>query len=226
MSEVTIISQPEGKAKRKPAQRIERASIVTSRLVSIVFTPFYLPLVSTVLLFMFSYLSILPWQYKTFIFVMVYLFTIFIPTMLIHLYRRYQGWSMLRLISREGRMVPYIISITSYFMCLYQMRIFHFPHFLCIIILAALFMQIICAFTNIWFMVSTHTAAIGGITGGILAYAEIFGFNPLKWLCLCLIVGGLVGTGRMILRQHSLHQVVYGFLIGAFISFAVIYMVK
>lgn len=207
---------------KKRMHRLTRLSIVTSRVLSVIFTPFYLPLVSTTLLFFFSYLTLLHWQYKVFIFGMVYLFTIFLPTMLIHLYMRYQGWSILKLISREGRMVPYVISISSYFFCFYLMKLFHFPHFLSIIILAALFIQIVCAITNIWFKISTHTAAIGGITGGLLAYAEIFAFNPLWWLCLCLLVGGLVGTGRMMLRQHSLHQVVYGFLVGAIVSFFVI----
>ena len=209
---------------RNRRHRLTRFSIVTSRVLSVIFTPFYLPLVSTTLLFFFSYLALLHWQYKVFIFGMVYLFTIFLPTMLIHLYMRYQGWSVLKLISREGRMVPYVISISSYFFCFYLMKSFHFPHFLSIIILAALFIQIVCAITNIWFKISTHTAAMGGITGGLLAYAEIFAFNPLWWLCLCLIVGGLVGTGRMMLRQHSLHQVVYGFLVGVVVSFFVIIM--
>lgn len=209
-------------AQSRSTNKMERATIVASRILSIIFTPFYLPLVGTTLLFVFSYLKLLPWQYKGYIFVMVYLFTILIPTVLIHLYRRYQGWSMLRLITREGRMVPYVISISSYFFCFYVMKLLHYPHFLSIIILAALFIQIICAISNIWFKISTHTAAIGGVTGGLLAYAEIFAFNPLWWLCLCLIVGGLVGTGRMILRQHSLHQVVYGFLVGAVVAFFVI----
>lgn len=41
-----------------------------------------------------------------------------------------------------------------------------------------------------------------------------FSFNPLWWLCLVLVLAGAVGTARMILRQHTLSQVVMGFLIG------------
>jgi len=34
------------------------------------------------------------------------------------------------------------------------------------------------------------------------------------WLCLVFLAAGVVGTSRMILRQHSLGQVVGGFWIG------------
>lgn len=199
--------------------------LIAARATSIVFTPFYLPLVGMIALFFFSYLNLLPWGYKLSVLFMVYVFTIFLPTILIHLYRKYQGWSMLKLITREGRMVPYIISIMSYFTCFYIMNRLHFPHFMSSIVVAALFIQIICAILNIWFKISTHTAAIGGITGGLLAFAEIFVFNPLWWLCVLLFLAGVVGTGRMLLRQHSLHQVVYGYLVGVFTSFMVVIMV-
>jgi membrane-associated phospholipid phosphatase len=93
------------------------------------------------------------------------------------------------------------------------------------IVVAALFIQILCATINVWFKISTHTTAIGGITGSLLAFAELFVFNPLWWLCVVLILAGLVGTGRMILRQHSLHEVVYGYLIGTIISFITILVI-
>lgn len=206
-------------------QTFKSMSLLASRALSVVFTPFYLPLVGMMALFIFSYLSLLSWSYKFSVLFMVYIFTILVPTMLIHLYRKYQGWSVLRLLSREGRMVPYIISIMSYFTCFYLMKRLHFPHFMSSIVVSALFIQIICAIVNVWFKVSTHTAAIGGITGGLLAFAEIFVFNPLWWLCILLLLAGLVGTGRMILRQHSLHQVVYGYLIGTIVSFLVVIMI-
>lgn len=80
----------------------------------------------------------------------------------------------------------------------------------------------VCAFINIWWKISTHTAAIGGVAGALLAYSISFSFNPIWWLCLVLILAGMVGTARMILRQHSLSQVVTGFFIGLVCAFLVI----
>ena len=82
------------------------------------------------------------------------------------------------------------------------------------VLIAALVVQVACAIVNVWVKVSTHTAAIGGMAGALVAFSLIFSFNPVWWLCLIILVSGLVGTSRMILRQHSLGEVVGGFLLG------------
>ena len=227
MEETQVLTQrrPARSRSHRNVNRMMRASVNASRVMSIIFTPFYLPLVGMIALFSFSYLSLLPISYKLFVLLIVYLCTILIPTMLIHFYRKYQGWSMLKLITREGRMVPYVISIMCYFLCFYILNYFHCPHFMSSIVIAALIIQILCATINVWFKISTHTTAIGGFTGSLLAFAELFVFNPLWWLCVLLILAGLVGTGRMILRQHSLHEVVYGYLMGTIVSFITILIV-
>jgi membrane-associated phospholipid phosphatase len=188
--------------------------ILAARIVSMLFTPFYLPIIGLIALFFFSYLSIFPLFYKLQVLIMTYLFTILLPTVMIHLYRRYQGWNLIELGQRERRMVPYIISIVCYFTCIYLMERLHMPHFIGSIIIAALLLQIVCAIINVWWKISTHTAAIGGVGGALFAFAEYLGFNPVWWLCLVFFVAGLLGTSRMILRQHNLSQVVAGFWVG------------
>ena len=194
--------------------RREKQMILAARIVSMLFTPFYLPIVGLIALFLFSYLSIFPMAYKLQVLIMTYLFTILLPTVMIHLYRRYQGWNLIELGQRERRMVPYIISIVCYFSCIYLMERLHMPHFIGSIIIAALLVQIVCAIINVWWKISTHTAAIGGVGGALFAFAEYLGFNPVWWLCLVFFVAGLLGTSRMILRQHNLSQVVTGFWVG------------
>ncbi len=194
--------------------RKEKQMILAARIVSMLFTPFYLPIVGLIALFLFSYLSIFPIAYKLQVLIMTYLFTILLPTVMIHLYRRYQGWNLIELGQRERRMVPYIISIVCYFSCIYLMERLHMPHFIGSIIIAALLVQIVCAIINVWWKISTHTAAIGGVGGALFAFAEYLGFNPVWWLCLVFFVAGLLGTSRMILRQHNLSQVVTGFWVG------------
>lgn len=194
--------------------RRQKQLILAARIMSMVFTPFYLPFVGMIVLFVFSYLSMFPWPYKLQVLVMVYLFTILLPTLMIHLYRRYQGWNLIELGHRERRMVPYVISIVSYFTCVYVMEQQHMPHFMASIVIGALLVQIVCALINVWWKVSTHTAAIGGVGGALFAFAYYLGFNPVWWLCWVFLVGGVVGTSRMILRQHSLSQVVGGFWVG------------
>ena len=200
----------------------EKEIILTARVMSIVFTPFYLPLVGLIALFTFSYMAMMPWRYKLLVLALVYVFTILLPTVLIHVYRRYQGWTLIELGAKERRMVPYILSILCYFSCYYLMNVLHFPHFMSRILMAALLIQVICALINVWWKISTHTAAIGGVAGALMAFAIIFDFNPVWWLCVVFLIAGLLGTSRIILRQHSLLQVCAGFVVGAVSGFWII----
>jgi membrane-associated phospholipid phosphatase len=86
------------------------------------------------------------------------------------------------------------------------------------ILSAALFIQVVCALINVWWKISTHTAAVGGVAGALFVFGEFFGFNPVWWLCLVFILAGVLGTSRMILRQHTLSQVVSGFFVGVICS--------
>ena len=196
----------------------EKNIILTARVVSMVFTPFYLPIVGLMALFFLSYLSLMPTAYKLQVLTLVYFFTILLPTVLIHLYRKYNGWNLIELGHREKRMVPYVISILCYFFCVYIMDLLHIPHFMGTIVSAALAIQIVCALINVWWKISTHTSAIGGVAGALFVFGELFGFNPTWWLCWVMILAGVLGTSRMILRQHSLAQVVAGFLVGVICS--------
>lgn len=188
-------------------------------------TPFYLPVMGILAIFFFSYLSMFPWQFKVSLVVMVYLFTVFIPTVLIHLYRQYQGWTLLQLGQKERRMVPYAISILCYFSCFYLMNLLHLPHLMTSILIVALVIQMLCAVINVWWKISTHTAAIGGVLGALLAFSFMLNFNSVWWLCLVVIASGIVGSSRIILRQHTLTQVTAGFFLGIISAFFTIILI-
>lgn len=197
----------------------EKNIIIAARVISMVFTPFYLPIAGLLALFLFSYMSLMPWIYKGSVLLMVYMFTILLPTLLIHVYRKYQGWTKWQLGVKERRLVPYIIAILCYFGCYYVMSYLRIPQFMANILVAALVIQVVCAIINVWWKISTHTAAIGGFEGALVAFSFLFAFNPLYWFCIILVIAGMVGTSRMILRMHTLSQVITGFLVGSVIGF-------
>ena len=182
----------------------EKDIILAARIFSMVFTPFYLPIVGLAALFLFSYLGLMPLGYKLTVLGLVYLFTILLPTYIIRLYRHYQGWKPFDFIVRERRMVPYVISIVCYSVCYYLMSIAHIPHFMGSILVAAVLIQVVCALINVWWKVSMHEAAIGGVAGALLAFAFLFTFNPIWWFSLVVFISRIVGTSRRMLRQHTL----------------------
>lgn len=151
----------------------EKNIILTARIMSMIFTPFYLPMVGLIALFIFSYMSLLPIGYKLVMLGMVYLLTVVAPSLLIHLYRMVQGWTSRELGKKERRIVPYILSIVCYFGCFFWMEYRNTPRVISIIVVVALAIQMICAFINVWWKISTHTAAIGGVAGARVLFCSL-----------------------------------------------------
>lgn len=181
---------------------------------SAVFRPSFYPTVGTFILLNFTYLSLFPLSFKLLLFALVFLFTFCFPALGIFIYRRLNGWSRFELRKRHKRAIPYIINICFYLCLMHLLAVTHMPHFLMAIVGISLLIQCACVVVNLWWKVSMHSAGAGGVIGAIIAYAAIFGFNPIWWLCLAIFVSGCVMTSRMILRQHTLGQVLGGTLIG------------
>lgn len=196
--------------------------MIAAKTLSTIFNPFYLPLLGIVALFLFSYLNMLPWAYKFIVIVLVGCFTILLPTVLINFYRKYNGWTLFQLGAKERRVVPYVISSLCYLGCIYIMHTIHIPHFMASVLLSALIIQLICAAINLWWKISTHSAAAGAAVGALMAFAIIFDFNPIWWLCLFLIISGAVGSSRIILHQHTVAQVFTGSIVGGVFTFLTI----
>lgn len=188
-------------------------------------TPFYLPVLGLIFLFTFSYLSIFPTMYKLLMVLLFYLFSVLLPTYLIHVYIKYEGWTTKQLINRERRMVPYVISILCYFLGFYLLTLMNTPDFISVIFVVAIIIQVLCAAVNRWWKISIHSAGIGGVTGMVVAFSVILSFDPTWWLCMLLLIAGLVGTARMVLRQHSLAQIVCGYLIGLASGFIIVMVI-
>ena len=190
-----------------------------AKAVSLLSSPFYLPVIGLLALFTFSYLNRMPLAYKVFVLLVAYIFTAMMPTSLIRLYHRYHGWTLFELGARERRMIPYIVSILCYFLCYYVMAVYHVPHLMGSIVVATLVVQIVCAVVNMWWKISVHMAAIGAMAGALAAFGFKFMFNPVWWLCAIFLLSGFVGSARMILRQHSLRQLNIGFIVGVLSGF-------
>ena len=183
-------------------------------MLSSLFSPLYAPVWVFFGLFMFSYLKMLPWMYKLLILFIVYFFTVFIPTVGITLFRVFKKWSHLELSHREHRHLPYVVTLLSYGACLVLMTEMNVAMFFRGVVMAALISQIICIIVNIWWKVSTHMVGMGGLVGALNAFSILFFYNPIWPFCGLLLLSGALGTSRIILRQHSLAQVLVGFAIG------------
>lgn len=163
---------------------------------------------------MFTYLSLLPWAFKLSILLLIVLGTILLPRWTIRFWRRSRGWERHLLRLRENRFFPYLIYFLYYAFTLHMLNRFHLPHYMSGILIGAMIIQGTCALINTKWKISMHSAGVGGAIGALIAYSLLFYFNPIWWLCLLIFISGLVGSSRMLLRQHDLWQVLAGTMLG------------
>ena len=193
------------------AEKVLRRS---ARVISALFTPFTIPFVAFLLLFFVSYLRIMPLGYKLIVLGVIYLCTIMMPTLGIYLFQRINKLSPQEMAQRKRRFVPFLLTIFSYLLCFFVMERLHFLWYMRGIIVAALLMMIICVVANLRWKLSEHMAGAGAVLGGLVAFSALFGYNPVWWLCLVILVAGVVGTARIILGHHTVGEVLGGFAVG------------
>lgn len=196
-----------------------RYLLLFARALSSIFRPQYFPLVGFVALFLFTYLSLLPLTFKLLILISVFLGTVLLPQLTIRFWRQMNGLKLHHLRLRKHRFLPYLVYLFFYAFTLHFIARFHLPFYMAGILVSSLLIQGSCLLINIWWKISTHSAGAGGIIGALVAYSFLFNFNPVWWLSLCIVIAGLVGSSRMLLRQHTLWQVLAGTLLGILLAF-------
>ena len=201
----------------------DKTMLRVARVTSIVFTPFSIPFLAFLVLFLFSYLRIMPILYKGIVLGIVYCFTILTPTITIFLFRKINGFARQELSERKKRYVPILLTIISYVFCLLMMRKLNIPWYMTGIIFVSLVISIICILVNLKWKLSEHMAGMGGIIGGLVSFSALFSYNPVVWLCLFILIAGILGSARIVLGHHTLGEVLSGFVVGLVCSFLIIH---
>ena len=201
----------------------DKTMLRVARVTSIVFTPFSIPFLAFLVLFLFSYLRIMPILYKGIVLGILYCFTILTPTITIFLFRKINGFARQELSERKKRYVPILLTIISYVFCLLMMRKLNIPWYMTGIIFVSLVISIICILVNLKWKLSEHMAGMGGIIGGLVSFSALFSYNPVVWLCLFILIAGILGSARIVLGHHTLGEVLSGFVVGLVCSFLILH---
>lgn len=197
--------------------------VKVSRIISGVFTPIIVPFGAFLILFLFSYLRIMPTQYKLVVLGIVCSFTILIPILIIYLYGRMNGISLKEIGEQKRRLMPYLFTLISYFFCILMMCRLNIPYYMTGILLSIFIVMLLFTFINLRWKISVHAAGTGIATGIIVALSAMFDSNPIWWLCLAILIAGAVGTSRIILHKHTLSQILAGFTVGLVCSILVLH---
>ncbi len=196
-----------------------------AKIVSSIFHPFFVPTLGyLVLLYSNFYLSLISWEAKRFILLVVFFTTAILPMLAVAIMALRPKFDI-AMENKRDRIIPLLLTAIFYyigFLLLSRVRIFSvFKLFL----IASVLVLVILLLISFKWKISTHMAAIGGITATLFALSFRSGTNPITVIVLAVIVSGLVGTSRLILQKHNLWQLAAGYFLGFSVLYSVAYFI-
>jgi len=185
-----------------------------ARFTSAIFHPLLIPTLGFLLLFNSDfYFSILPWNVKKYMILVVFLSTCVLPAMSVLILSLNPKFN-LNMEKNTDRVLSLIITSVSYYLgYLLLKRLPVFPVYN-VLLIGAVLVQIALIPISMRWKISAHAAAIGGLFGSIFGLAFRLQENPVLLLSLLILVAGLVASSRLILEKHTQSQVYAGFFTG------------
>jgi len=192
-----------------------------ARTISLVFHPLLIPTIGFLLLFNTEfYFALIPWTIKRMILLIVLLSTCLLPALAIG-FLSYAQKIDLSMDKNTDRILPLILSSIFYYsgyMILNRLPIFPVYKFF---LIASILVQVALMFVTMVWKISAHSAASGGLLGGVMAISYLMQENPVQLIIGLILISGMVGSSRVILQRHSSLQVYSGFLLGFLIMISV-----
>jgi len=125
--------------------------------------------------------------------------------------------------TQQERTIPYSTTIIFYIFTLYMLKQAPIPPIVFNFLIGATLSIIIAFVINLKWKVSAHMIGIGGIVGALLCVSIMLEIYITPFFIFFLLVAGLVGSARLVLKAHTPSQVYAGFLIGATCQIVVLY---
>ncbi len=196
-----------------------------SKFISIIFHPVLIPTLGFLLLFNSGfYFSMLTWEAKRFVLLVVFFSTGILPILSVAILALNSKFDISMENSRD-RIIPLMSSSIFYYLGYVLLgRMKAFPVFKIFLVASVLVIIALLLISFKW-KISNHMAAVGGVTGTIFALSFRSGINPIFTILTVILISGLVGTARMVLKKHDLKQLTAGYILGFFVLYLVIYFV-
>ena len=188
-----------------------------AHVLSFVFHPLFIPAyISAFLLFVHPYaFSGTGYRVRVLRFISVFLLTAFFPAFTVFLLRKLGFARSLYLRTQKERIIPYVASMFFFFWIFYVSRnLPGSPAIFTTLLLGVFIGSIAALMANIYFKVSMHGIAMGGLVTFFLILAVFGSFPVTFFLAIAILIAGLVCSSRLIVSDHHPFEVYAGFFLG------------
>ena len=161
---------------------------------------------------------------------LVFISTVIIPAFSVFLMKKLGFIETLEMKTKQERILPYIITGLFYmWLFVNLLNNTEIPIAYTIFVLGATIGLFLAFLINLFSKISMHTVGMGGLVGMVIITMLQFSYGvfavdlPLvgfveismnSLLMMVILLAGIVGTSRMILRAHEPNELYGGFLVG------------
>jgi hypothetical protein len=195
---------------------------------SFVFHPLFIPgYISAFLIFVHPYaFSGVSFKLKVLRLASVILLTAFFPAFTVFLLKMLGFANSFFLRTQKERIIPYVASMFFFFWIFYVSRNLPGSPIIFTTLLLGTFLGSIAALmANIYFKVSMHGIAMGGLVTFFLILAVFGSFPVTFYLSMAILIAGLVCTSRLIVSDHHPFEVYAGFFLGVIAQTVAVFFV-
>ena len=198
---------------------------IAAKIISYVFHPLMMPVIGLSIIFNTdSYINYaVPQELKQAVIILVGASTFLIPLLISLLLLNRKLINSLEMETQKERVIPYSITIAFYLSTLYMLKQAPIPVIIFNFLVGATLSIIVAFVINIRWKISAHMIGIGGLVGALLCLSILLEVYITPFFILSLLVAGLVGSARLILKAHTPSQVYAGFAIGVICQIVVLY---
>jgi hypothetical protein len=200
---------------------------VSANILSIIFHPLFIPVYLAyfiVNLRAYQFASLDEWA-ELRIILRVVVTCSFLPLVSLLLIRALKFIDSIYLRTQKDRIIPYVICMIFYFWNWYAFKNTQEAKDLVSMSMAIFNACVFGFLMNISMKVSMHAIAMGVMTTfiALLAFTDTVSYS--FYLCIAILIAGVVCTSRMIVSDHRPKEIYYGFAIGIFSQLAAHYFV-
>jgi hypothetical protein len=164
-----------------------------------------------------------PFENKWRISSIVFAFSFLFPALNIFILYKLKRIPSLTLSEQQHRTYPYIMTSLFYFGLYYLLLDTGIWSVIKLFLLGGGLAILITALINLKYKISAHMVGIGGLLGGLIAISSLTQFDMTSYYILVIMVAGLIGFARLILKEHQPYQLYLGFLLGLIVQFTLFF---
>ena len=181
-----------------------------------VLSPLLMPTYGVFLALWVSVLCLLPYGTRVSVLLMCMGITCILPLIFLGVLRHFKLVKDLHVEVREQRLIPYLFTAMCYMVAAYYLYYSHSPQWFVMFMVGSAVTILVLALVNLKWQISAHMAGIGGIVALIYQLHDqgLSAFDLFWLLCIVVIIAGLLGSARLVLRRHDSWQVLAGVVVG------------